>query len=323
MSLPARILNSRFLVTVPQPSTSLQGKTVIITGANAGLGFEAAKQYLSLDASKVILGCRSLEKANAAKLLLEGSSHCGPDVIETWEVDLSSYQSVIRFCEKAKQLPRIDVLLLNAGIMTTEFRMVEDNESTLTVNVVSTCLMGFLLLPKMKETAERFGTTPHLTAVSSDLHVVANFAERKSDNIFEVMNEKEKAHMADRYNVSKLMLILIVRHFVLLKGLDYPVVLNTVNPGFCYSDLAKENQSRPAFKVFQSVMARSGEEGARNMVVATEIGRESHGKYISDGVIKCESSFVNSKAGAAAGEKVWKELAAKLETISPGVMQNI
>jgi hypothetical protein len=36
-----------------------------------------------------------------------------------------------------------------------------------------------------------------------------------------------------------------------------------------------------------------------------------------------ESSFVNSKAGAAAGEKLWKELAAKLERISPGVMENL
>jgi retinol dehydrogenase-12 len=82
------------------------------------------------------------------------------------------------------------------------------------------------------------------------------------------------------------MLILIVRQFVLLKGTDFPVVLNTVNPGFCSSDLQREKNSGPAFKLFESVMARSGEEGARNLVVATEAGRESHGKYISDGVIK-------------------------------------
>jgi NAD(P)-dependent dehydrogenase (short-subunit alcohol dehydrogenase family) len=200
MSLPVRVLNSRFLVTVPKPRTSFKGKTVIISGGNAGLGFEAAKQYLSLNASKIILACRSLEKATAAKLSLEESSHCAPDVIETWEVDLSAYQSVIRFCEKAQKLSRIDVLLLNAGIMTTDFRMAEDNESTLTVNVVSTFLMGFLLMPKLKETAESFGTTPHMTAVSSDLHLMANFAERKSENIFEAMNRKEKARMADRYD---------------------------------------------------------------------------------------------------------------------------
>jgi retinol dehydrogenase-12 len=81
------------------------------------------------------------------------------------------------------------------------------------------------------------------------------------------------------------MLILIVRQFVLLKGPEFPVVLNTVNPGFCKSDLAREHAGS-AFKVFESVMARSGEEGARNLVVATAAGRESHGKYISDGVIK-------------------------------------
>lgn len=63
--------------------------------------------------------------------------------------------------------------------MTKELRMVEDNESTLTTNVVSTFLMGFLLMPELMETAERFGTTPYMTAVSSDLYVVANSPSAK------------------------------------------------------------------------------------------------------------------------------------------------
>ncbi|KAM0180537.1 hypothetical protein ACHAPF_002244 [Botrytis cinerea] len=164
-----RQLHSQFVVKVPEPITSFEGKTIIITGGNTGLGFEAAKYYLKLKASRVILACRSLEKADKAKLELEQSFPISGHIVETWQVDLSSYASVIQFYEKARSLPRLDVLLLNAGIMTKEYRVAEDNESTITVNVISTFLMAFLLMSKLKETASFFGTTPHLTRFSSSV----------------------------------------------------------------------------------------------------------------------------------------------------------
>ncbi|CCD45172.1 hypothetical protein QC760_006064 [Botrytis cinerea] len=169
-----RQLHSQFVVKVPEPITSFEGKTIIITGGNTGLGFEAAKYYLKLKASRVILACRSLEKADKAKLELEQSFPISGHIVETWQVDLSSYASVIQFYEKARSLPRLDVLLLNAGIMTKEYRVAEDNESTITVNVISTFLMAFLLMSKLKETASFFGTTPHLTVVSSDLMIYSH-----------------------------------------------------------------------------------------------------------------------------------------------------
>ncbi|KAF5868471.1 putative short-chain dehydrogenase reductase protein, partial [Botrytis fragariae] len=125
-----------FIVKVPPPRTSFEGKTIIITGRNTGLGFEAAKFYLKLKASRVILACRSLEKVDQAKLELEQTFAISKDIVETWQVDLSSYTS-------AKSLPRLDVMLLNAGIMTKEYRVAKDNESTITVNVILTFLMAF------------------------------------------------------------------------------------------------------------------------------------------------------------------------------------
>lgn len=199
MAFALRLLHSQLIVKVPKPTTSFEGKTIIITGGNTGLGFEAAKYYLKLKASRVILACRSLEKADKAKLELEQTFAIREDMVETWQVDLSSYASVIEFCEKANTLPRLDVMLLNAGILTKEYRVAEDNESTITVNVISTFLMAFLLMPKLKETAKYFGTTPHMTVVSSDLHFLSDFKEWKSDDIFESLNDKKKARMNDRY----------------------------------------------------------------------------------------------------------------------------
>ena len=191
------LLHSQLLVTVPKPTTPFTDQTVIVTGANTGLGFEAAKHIVSLSARKVILACRSLERGEAAKRAIEESTK-RTDVVEVWELDLSSYGSVKAFATRATGLERLDVLLENAGIATQEFRMAEDNEATITVNVVSTFLLGLLLLPKMRETKENFGVTPRLTVVTSALHFRAKFEERKRQGIFGALNDKKTAKMADR-----------------------------------------------------------------------------------------------------------------------------
>jgi hypothetical protein len=53
------------------PTESFQGRTVLITGSNTGLGLEAAKKFVTLHASKVIITSRSTEKGATAKALLE------------------------------------------------------------------------------------------------------------------------------------------------------------------------------------------------------------------------------------------------------------
>lgn len=55
---------------------------------------------------------------------------------------------------------------------TPEFATVAGNESTITVNVVSTFLLALLLLPKLQESGNRFNTIPTLTVVSSEMHFV-------------------------------------------------------------------------------------------------------------------------------------------------------
>jgi retinol dehydrogenase-12 len=66
------------------------------------------------------------------------------------------------------------------------------------VDVVSTFLLGLLLLPKLKATARDFGVNPHLTVVSSSLHNAAMFSERNSKNIFDELKNKEKTVVTDR-----------------------------------------------------------------------------------------------------------------------------
>ena len=124
-----KFLHSQFFVTPAVPSTDCTGKTIIVTGANVGLGKEAARHYVRLNAEKVILACRSLDKGEAAKKDLESSTGRS-GAVEVWQLDLSSYESVKQFAERAKSLRRLDSIVENAGISTRSFKALEGNEST-------------------------------------------------------------------------------------------------------------------------------------------------------------------------------------------------
>jgi retinol dehydrogenase 12 len=140
-----------------------------VTGANCGLGLEAARHFVRLNAAKVILACRSVQKGELAKTDIERTTHRN-GVVEVWQVDLASFASVRGFCARARALERLDIVIENAGIAIGKFEQFEGYESTITVNVISTFLMALMLLPKLRESASKFNITPHLTIVSSDAH---------------------------------------------------------------------------------------------------------------------------------------------------------
>lgn len=110
-------LYRQFFVTPQYPTTECTGKTIIVTGANIGLGFEAVRHYVRLNASKVIIACRSLEKGEAAKLDIEKSTK-RTGVIDVWQLDLLNYDSVKAFAKRVDTLKRVDSIVENAGIAT-------------------------------------------------------------------------------------------------------------------------------------------------------------------------------------------------------------
>jgi NAD(P)-dependent dehydrogenase (short-subunit alcohol dehydrogenase family) len=94
-------------------------KTALVTGANSGLGFEAAAQLAEAGYDRVILACRTLAKAEAAKQAL--AERVGLDPFETLEVDVSSIDSAnAAGDELVRRGTSIDTLLLNAGVLSGE-----------------------------------------------------------------------------------------------------------------------------------------------------------------------------------------------------------
>lgn len=314
-------LYSQLLVQPLWPTQMFNGQTVIVTGSNTGLGKEAARHFTRLGAARVILAVRNTKAGEDARAYIEATTQCAPGTVEVWPLDLGSYASVRAFAARAAaDLDRVDVLCENAGVEARTKRVVEGHEVTITVNVISTFLLALLMLPKLKETARRMGRQTTLTIVSSEVHAWCEFPEREAASVFAALDRSED--MSERYPVSKLLEVLAVRQIApMLEGKG--VVLNLNNPGLCHSELARE--AGWGATILKFFLARTTEMGSRTLVAAGTVGKESHGKYMTDGVVSDESlsPFVKSEDGRKASEKVWKELSEILEGIEPGVTKNI
>ena len=154
---------------LPIPSTSFAGQTVIVTGSNTGLGFEAARHFVRLEASKVILAVRSTAAGEeAAKSIHTSTGRNG--VCEVWQVDMGNWNSVKAFVKRAEGLEGLDVVVENAGVAKLEWSQMEGIETTVAVNVVGTFLMAMSLLPILRSKAKKIGATPKLVIVSSGTH---------------------------------------------------------------------------------------------------------------------------------------------------------
>lgn len=318
----ASFIYSQLFVKPAYPTRMLNGQTVIVTGSNTGLGKEAARHFARLGAAKLILAVRNTKAGEAARADIEKSTQCAAGTVEVWPLDLGDYASVKAFAGRAsRELERVDVLCENAGIAAGEKRMVAGHESHITVNVISTFLLALLMLPKLEETATRFSVRPRLTIVSSEVHGWARFPERDEPQVLAALDASED--LGERYPVSKLLEVLVVRQIAPRVARGGGVVLNMVNPGLCHSELSRE--AGLGLAVMKFFLARSTEVGSRTLVAAGLAGEESHGRYMSDGVVADQSlsAFVRSEEGDKAGKKVWKELGDILDQIEPGVTSNI
>jgi NAD(P)-dependent dehydrogenase (short-subunit alcohol dehydrogenase family) len=102
----------------------LSGKTIVVTGGNSGIGYEAALQFARKNAS-VVLACRSLDKARAAAANIKAANQRG--AVEVMELDLSKLASVRAFAQEYQRAQaRLDVLVNNAGVMALPYRKTAD-----------------------------------------------------------------------------------------------------------------------------------------------------------------------------------------------------
>ena len=109
-----------------------EGKTIVVTGANTGLGYEAAR-VLSAQGARVLIACRSEQKAEDAIARISAAN--GAVDVSHVSLDLGDLASVRACAEQLQAEERIDVLINNAGIMVPPYELTKDGfESQFGVN---------------------------------------------------------------------------------------------------------------------------------------------------------------------------------------------
>ncbi|KAG6918164.1 hypothetical protein DXG01_016149 [Tephrocybe rancida] len=324
-------LREQLSAVPPVSKADLIGKTVILIGANTGLGFEACKHFALMNAGRVIMACRSKDKGEAALEKLQ--TETGYKGAELWIVDLSKFSSVVAFVDKFEQEGgRLDILVANAATATLEYSTTPDGwESSLQVNCMSLFLISLRLLPQMLKTATDYATRPRLVTVTSELHFWAKIAETMPEgDIYKTLSNKEyctPSVLAHRYPDTKLLDVLFYLALNEHLGADSPVIVNGVNPGFCYSELRRDItgfQSMIA-RLAERLIARTSEEGSRQLIYAAVGGADDEdqlrGAYISCAQVSEASDFAIGAEGRVVRDKLWVEVVDILSAVDPRVRE--
>lgn len=121
---------------LPIVSTDLTGRTVLVTGANTGLGYAAALKFLRMNPARLVLAVRDVAKGREAvrRLAEDLRTEVGgaptpalEDVVQVWACDLASFASVTQFAQKLdEELERLDIAVLNAAVATSKWAMTPD-----------------------------------------------------------------------------------------------------------------------------------------------------------------------------------------------------
>ncbi|XP_069547601.1 retinol dehydrogenase 13-like isoform X1 [Brachyistius frenatus] len=235
---------------------TINGKTVVVTGANTGIG-KATAQELARRGGRIIMGCRDMEKCEAAAKEIRGKT-LNPHVYAC-QLNLASMKSIREFAERInKEEQRVDILINNAGVMRCPAWKTEDDfDMQLGVNHLGHFLLTNLLLDKLKESAPS-----RVINLASLAHIIG-----KID--FEDLNwEKKKFDTKQAYCQSKLANVLFTRELAKrLQGTG--VTVNAVHPGVVatqlgrYTGLHQSQFSSSVLSPFFSLLVKNPEMGAQ------------------------------------------------------------
>lgn len=204
-------------------------KTILITGANSGLGFEAAKQ-LAKQQHKIILLCRNKSKGEIAVNKIKSFSD--NQNIHLYTADLSSQKSVEKAATQIKNdFSKLDVLLNNAGAVFSDFQLSEDGiEMTMANNHFNYFWLTYYLLDILKA-----GTEARIINVASDSHYSA-----KKIDIDSFYKKTGRYFVLKAYEQSKLANVLFT-YALAEKVKPYNITVNALHPGFVYTPIGGKN----------------------------------------------------------------------------------
>jgi NAD(P)-dependent dehydrogenase (short-subunit alcohol dehydrogenase family) len=205
----------------------MEGKVVVLTGANTGIGKQTTLE-LAKRGARVVMACRDAARGEAARAEILATTD-GRGELEVRELDLSSLDSVRAFADKANaDLARIDVLVNNAGIFPQKaWKTVDGFEAQFGVNYLGPFLLTNLLLDKLKASAPS-----RIVNVTSMMHT-------KGTIDFDSFRGEKPYKASIAYNQSKLANLVFSNELARrLEGTG--VTSNAVHPGAIATDITRE-----------------------------------------------------------------------------------
>jgi NAD(P)-dependent dehydrogenase (short-subunit alcohol dehydrogenase family) len=220
-------MRKRFMISnwTAESIPDLTGKVAIVTGANSGIGYTAARA-LARKGATVILACRNKEKGQAAVRQIERAYPAAK--VELLQIDLSDLTSVRRFADGfTNRYDRLDILINNAGIMATPFGTTTDGFELQfgTNHLGHFALTGLLLDCIIRTPQERVVT-------------VSSWGHQFGEIDFDDLNGEKDYDPGDAYAQSKLANLLFTyelqRRF---EGAGVDAIAVAVHPGWTATNL--------------------------------------------------------------------------------------
>ncbi|KAI3379536.1 hypothetical protein SNEBB_000940 [Seison nebaliae] len=312
---------------VCRSNARLEDKIVVITGANTGIGKCTVEDLLCRGATVYML-CRNMEKGETArKELVE---KCDNEKAFLVEMDLSSINSINEASKVLhEKLDKINLLILNAGIMACEERKTHDNfEAQLGTNHFGHFLLTSQLFDLINQKNED-NKKNRIIAVSSMAHNYSDQLKFSNEFYDEPKNYKEN-EITDfnftkggygrwlAYGRSKLANILFIKEMKRRLAESGNNFINTyaVHPGFVQTELQRNMTSVQNFfgELLAKVVAKKPMEGAQTTIECA-IGEDREfesGLYYSDCAVKGPSKYgVDTDMAKALWKWTEKELDVK------------
>jgi NAD(P)-dependent dehydrogenase (short-subunit alcohol dehydrogenase family) len=275
------------------------GRTVIVTGANSGLG-EVTARDLAAKGAHVVLACRNMTKAEAAAARMTGS-------VEVRRVDLADLASVREF---ADGIEHVDVLINNAGLMAIPLARTADGfEMQVGTNHFGHFALTLQLLPKV---------TTRVVTLSSGAHRLGSI------DLDDINWERRRYQRWPAYSQSKLANLMFAYELQRrLAASGSPVTSLAAHPGYSATDLQSHTGTWMDRLMWlgNRVAAQSADMGALPTLYAATVAELPGGEYIGpDGFQEMRGypkvvGSTKASQDAAVAAKLW-ELSEKLTGVT-------
>ncbi|TNC22338.1 oxidoreductase [Amycolatopsis alkalitolerans] len=296
------------------------GRTVLITGANSGLGLRSAKVFAAKGA-RVLLACRSAERGEQALRTVQTVAHTAPELIL---LDLADLGSVHRAAAEARDHSgdALDVLMNNGGIMATPKRRTADGfELQFGTNHLGHAALTWQLMPALRR-----GTNARVVTLTSFAATGAKI------DLADPNYEHRRYNPATAYGQSKLAnQVFALELDRRLRAAGEDVVSVAAAPGYTVTNLeANMAKTYPGLlgpliagtsKLGDLLIAQDVRMGALPQLYAATAAGVNGGDYLAPGGLQLRGypRIVKPLAAAldrATGAGLW-ELTAKLTGVTP------